>query len=621
MSIFRLNVYTRRALALLLKRAMRCGMRWRVSRVWWALVVVAVFATACSGATDSAEPEQPASGSDSGDGAETSELGVDTTGTVAVIDQDLDWQRCLENLECTTVVVPLDYDDPTGETTELAVTRWVSEDPEERIGTLFVNPGGPGFGADFLVDSLANFAILELGIFFDIVGIDPRGTGSSNPIDCNSDWVEDINTSLTEADGLADDVEAFIADFQEMGAECLEEHGAEYLASITTENAARDHEAVRILLGDEPMNFMGASYGTTLGSVYATMFPDNLRSLVLDGAVLPDAGLLSPDEAEDVQLQLERIEASCDAWEDCALNGQGWIESFDALEAKLIDGPIGPLTLGEFQNVAGLAIAAPSFMGDVAFGVSEALDGDGTSLSELSNFLLTPLPETGNPAEFAGGLPAIHCADGIEWSMVESAQVLQVAEETAAANPDLGPFFGIPCDQWPVHGDGLPAIDYRGTAPVLVIGNTGDAVTPVRYAAEMVGAFGDRARLLTWDATGHVAFGFGSNCIDTLTLDYLVDLVLPPDGTVCPLEGLLGVELEEDLTILDVGRGSTADALGIEVGDRILSVDGVEISTFFDLPRFAAGQTDVLVLERDGEQVQVEATFDLPEWELWRQAE
>ena len=585
-----------------------------------------LLATACSGSTNSDASDPAAPEDEPAVGSTTNESGDDesevaTEGSVAVIEQELDWSSCLGNLECTTILVPLDYDDPDGETVELAVTRWLASDRDNRIGTLFVNPGGPGFGAAFLVDSFANFAILELSEWFDIVGIDPRGTGSSNAIDCNSDWEEDINTPLTEEDGLADDVEEFIEDFQQMGAECLDEHGLDYLASITTENAARDHESVRILLGDEPMNFFGASYGTTLGSVYATMFHENLRSLVLDGAVLPDAGLLSPGEVADLQLQLDRIETSCSAWEDCPLGDKGWIASLEALERNLLDGPIGPLTLGEFQNVASLTFSAPEFMADVAAGVDEALDGDGTRLSNLSNSFITPLPGSGNPAEFAGGLPAIHCADGIEWSMVDSANVLSVAEDTAAASPDIGPFFGIPCDQWPVHGDGLPAIDYRGTAPVLVIGNTGDAITPLRYAVDMVEAFGDQARLLTWDATGHVAFSFGSNCIDFHTLDYLVDLVLPPVDTVCPLEAVLGVQVDDNLTIEEVGAGTAADTLGIEPGDRIVSVDGEEFSTIEELPRFEAGDSDELVLERDGNELEFQVDHALPEWELWRQAE
>ena len=462
-----------------------------------------------------------------GDSADEDDPSVDLTS------QELMWSGCGNDLECTTVLAPLDYEAPTGATVELAITRALAGNPDARIGNLFVNPGGPGSPAELLVNGLANFGPPELGESFDIIGIDPRGTGGSNAIDCNSNWIEDINTPLTIEDGLADDVDAFLADFGAMAAECEEEHSIEYLASITTENAARDHEFVRILLGDEPMNFFGASYGTTLGSVYATMFPGNIRALVLDAPVLPDDGLVGREHLPDLELQIARLDASCDAWVDCPVGNQGWLNALDDLEEQLIEGPIGPLTLGEFSTVVSLTIPAPSFFPDVAFGVAEALDGNGGPLAELNGFFLTPLPETGNPAEFAGGFAAIECADGVAWDFVPSQDTLTVGEETLAEAPEAGPFFGLPCDLWPVQGDGLPSIDYRGDAPVLIIGNTGDAITPLRWAEAMVEDFGDAARLLTWDATGHVAYSFGSQCIDAHTTTFFLSVELPPEGTVC----------------------------------------------------------------------------------------
>ena len=591
-------------------------MRWRMG-LW--LVGLLLVVAACSSSSEAVGDEPAVPEEDSADDVATSDpsaSGVDDS-ELAIIDQEIDWERCFGGAECARILVPQDYDDPDGKSTEIAVTRTLATDPANRIGTLFVNPGGPGFGADFYVQSLVDFGPRELSQRFDIVGIDPRGTGSSNAIDCNSNWEEDINTPLTLDDGLADDIDLAIEDFVAMGAECVDEYGVDYLASITTENLARDHEAVRILLGGEPMNFLGASYGTTLGSVYATMFPDNIRSLVLDGAVLPDAGLLIPDEIVDLEIQLERLDASCEAWADCPLP-DGWIAAAEELEATLEKGPIGPLTLGEFFNTVGVPFSAPSWMPDLAFGMADALDGDGTTLDSLNDFLLTPLPGTGNPAEYAGGLAAIHCADGIEWSQVDSTELLSVAEDTAAANPDFGPFIGIPCDLWPVQGDGLPAIDYRGDAPVLVIGNTGDAITPLRYAEQMAEAFGDQARLLTWDATGHVAFSWGSSCIDDLTMAYLIDLTLPDEGTICPLTGLIGIELEEDLTIIEVIPESPAALAGFQVADRIISIDGVAIEGFADFPTLAAGDTAAFVVDRNGESVELSVAPAYPEWELWR---
>ena len=156
---------------------------------------------------------------------------------------------------------------------------------------------------------------------------------------------------------------------------------------------------------------------------------------------------------------------------------------------------------------------------------------------------------------------------------------------------------------------------------MLIIGNTGDSITPLRWAEAMVEDFDGAATLLTWDAIGHVAFSFGSTCIDEHTITYLLELELPPADTVCGIDGQFGVQVNPNLEVDEVTPGSGADLAGIQQGDRIISIDRTPVATLTDVAPPSAGVATTLEVDRDGTILEFTATPELPPWELWRLAE
>src|SRR5687767_1946063 len=197
---------------------------------------------------------------------------------------DLEWRDC-DGGECATLAVPLDYDDPEGETIGVALIRVPATDPDERIGSLLVNPGGPGASGVEFVANIGLFFPDELRERFDIVGFDPRGTGGSVPIECVRSLDEVLGydyspDSADERDALENGVEEFTQ-------QCEDAHG-ELLDHISSQETVRDMDRIREAVGDERLTYLGFSYGTYLGAVYADFFPDKVRALALDGAVDPE---------------------------------------------------------------------------------------------------------------------------------------------------------------------------------------------------------------------------------------------------------------------------------------------------------------------------------------------
>ena len=190
-------------------------------------------------------------------------------------------------VEIGTFTAPLDYSDPSVGRVDLNIARHLAK-PQERIGSLLVNPGGPGFaGAEFAIFAEQNFgqALLD---HFDIVAWDPRGTGSSEPkIDC----IDDYDHFFASGDITPDDAaerQQLIDLAKEFATDCVEKNGA-YYRYVGTNNSARDMDAIRAALGEATISYLGFSYGSELGATWATMFPTTVRAAVLDGAVDPTA--------------------------------------------------------------------------------------------------------------------------------------------------------------------------------------------------------------------------------------------------------------------------------------------------------------------------------------------
>ena len=496
-----------------------------------ALVALALVAgCSSSGGTDDATAEPTTSTTAAG-------TTPSTTGEVEAPDDvapDVAWEDCGRGFECTTIAVPLDYDDPDGATIDIAVTLHRAEDPDRRIGALLMNPGGPGGSAIELAQSFLRGG--ELGDRFDIVGFDPRGVGASSPLDCDT-HLQAMYDADPSIDSEADRTET-LETSQAFVDECKERHG-DLLPFLGTTDVARDMDEVRKALGEEQINYLGYSYGTSLGQEYARLFPDRVRTMVLDGVVdhAPDGLTTASTQAAGFETALASYAADCAA-EGCGFPGtaeEAIAEVEAAAEAAPIpapgaDRPAGP---GVVSLALAQALYAEQLWGRLSSALRDALDGDGTGLVDLADMYLGREGD-----EYEGGFEvyfAVSCLDDT-WP--------EDPDDTIAAAADAAeesPTFGSPilidyirCSLWPTEAKPLGPVpsDLEGLAPVLVVSTTNDPATPyengVAVAEQIPGAV-----LVTNEGEGHTIVGQGKPCIDELFLAYLVDEALPDDGTTC----------------------------------------------------------------------------------------
>ncbi|NBV74201.1 MAG: alpha/beta fold hydrolase, partial [Actinobacteria bacterium] len=330
----------------------------------------------------------------------------------------IDWEAWDTQIETAMVSAPIDYDDPDGEQLELFVARRLADDPEHRIGSLLINPGGPGFGGSdfaFYADQIFDTQLLQC---FDIVGWDPRGTGFSEPyIDC----IDDYDPYFAEIDITPDnDAERsdVIAKAQEFADRCIEENDAIAL-HVGTNNSARDIDLLRRALGEDRTSYFGFSYGSELGATWATLFPSTVRAAVLDGASDPDADSLesSVQQLTGFETSLETFLDQCSADPGCAFHSDGRAaEEFDALMASLDADPV-PTRPGRPQ--ANLAVAingviqamySEGYWPRLARALNAARSGDGSGLLELHDSYYQRYPDGtyGNELE---AFQTISCAD------------------------------------------------------------------------------------------------------------------------------------------------------------------------------------------------------------------
>ena len=440
----------------------------------------------------------------------------------------IEWTDCQFG-ECARVEVPLDYADPTGEMIEIAVAR--SPASGDRIGSLFVNPGGPGAGGADFATVLGMILPDEITERFDIVGVDPRGVGGSVPIDCGVDPTElyGVDASIDSPEDRAALLEVSAAYVDD----CTIKYG-DVLPHVGTRDVARDMDSVRAAMGDDQLSFLGFSYGTAIGQVYADLFPNRVRAMILDGVLeLGPSGLdLAADQAAGFETALARWVEYCDSAEGCetAGNALGVVEQVLALAeqpggipAPDADRPAGP---GEANLGISLALYSQSLWNDLDEALAAAVGGDGSKLVDLADQYI-------GLGDFEVYF-AVNCLD-FSWPTGDPQAFLDAAKATASTAPHFGEALVndyIRCVDWPVAADPLPATSAPGTPPILVISTTGDPATP--YEAGV--AVADRLEsgvLVTNEGDGHTVVSDGKPCIDDIVVAYLVEGVVPADGVVC----------------------------------------------------------------------------------------
>lgn len=457
--------------------------------------------------------------------------------------QELAWEPC-DDFECATLAVPIDYDDPDAGTIDLAVLRSPANEAD-RLGSLLVNPGGPGAsGVEFAQSQ--DVVSGDVRERYDIVGFDPRGVGASTPIDCVTD--EELDELVAMDGAPSDDAEVaqLRMQFQEFAAGCEADAG-ELLPHIGTVNVARDMDVLRAVLGDESLNYLGKSYGTYIGAIYAEQFPERVGRLVLDGAVNPS---LTGDEfalgqARGVETALTAYLEWCIESGECPL-GASEREARDTLAGLLevIDSePLPtpdedrPLT----KSLATLGIILPLYVPPeqgypiLTDALRDAMSSNGDYLLFLADLYLDRNEDgsyNGNQNEV---LYAVHCVDRPD--ITDPEEIEASLSEFEEASPIFGPFLawgGLACGEWPVEAQDEPTpVTASGAAPILVIGTTGDLATPYEWAVALADQL-ESGFLLTHEGFGHLAYRTaGSECVDSVVDTYLLDGELPEEEPTC----------------------------------------------------------------------------------------
>lgn len=468
-------------------------------------------------------------------------------------DPTIAWAPCNDGWECGTLTVPVDWvKGSSTDTIPLALARHRATSPDERIGVLAVNPGGPGeSGVDYIPRVARRFPA-EVMARFDVVTWDPRGTGASRPVDCVDDAFLDADAPAVPdtADKLA--AARFNAALFARG--CKERMGS-YARQLGTRNSARDLEAIRVALGETALNYVGFSYGSALGMTYAQMFPTAVRTMVLDGP--PNYWQSSLDyahaQAVGFHQAMDAFFAWCDGTPSCAVgssrSGVRASEALESLRQHVAAAPIAASYTADDVERGGqvtestLSTAVLSSMYDrrswptIADALARAArDGDGGRLLQLADsYSHRHADGTWDPVIEA--FSVINCVDRPEVTpRSTAAELADVFRFQAELPPWGGGWATSACAGMPkpAKNDVLGDVVVRGSPPVLVIGTTGDPATPYAGAQAVVGRI-DGARLLTFDDTGHTAFGTArSDCIDAAVTAYLVDAVLPPPDAHCP---------------------------------------------------------------------------------------
>ncbi|MCM3516861.1 alpha/beta hydrolase [Nocardioides sp. P86] len=459
--------------------------------------------------------------------------------------QSIDWAACEDDddMECATLTVPVDYAEPDGETIDVRLLRDPADEPGQRVGSLVVNPGGPGSpGTSYAAAGTQAFRQPLLDAF-DIVGFDPRGTGGSDPVDCLSD--DELDAFLA-ADPDPDDAaeeQALVEDLDGFFAGCVERSDA-LVGHVTTVEAARDMDVLRAALGETTLTYLGASYGTKLGATYAELFPQRVGRLLLDGAV--DVSLSTREsslgQARGFETALRAYVEDCVSGDDCPLGGSVE-EGLTTITDLLDDIDAQPLPTSDDRELtvgsAFYGVVTPLYVRDywplLTQGLEQALDGDGTTLMLLADAYASRDSFSGdylnNSAE---AIYAINCLD--DPTALAPEDVPAQYADFEEASPTFGRVFAwglVGCAGIEVEAsEPAPQIDGAGAAPIVVVGTTRDPATPYEWAQALAEQL-DSGVLVTRDGDGHTGYNSGNECVDTAVEDYLVEGTVPDDGLQC----------------------------------------------------------------------------------------
>jgi pimeloyl-ACP methyl ester carboxylesterase len=497
-------------------------------------------------------------------GGDSSRMDRSTPAGPATADAQVSWEPCPEvpeealsglvpagsvdqftggtSYECATVAVPQNWDEPdAGETFDIALVRARSDTQSDRIGSLVINPGGPGgSGMDSAVylslDPIYGGLPEQVARRFDIVGFDPRGVGRSDPVECYTDEQLDASFGL-DPDPVGDAFAEELARTKRVARACADRYG-EALTYFSTRQTAHDMDAIRVAVGDDQMTYLGFSYGTLLGAVYAQLYPEQIRAIVLDGAVdaEEDGIAASEGQAAGFELAFDNFAGWCDGTPaECPLGPDTRATVLDAIDEARTDPVPGADGRAATAGWVFWAVVATLYQQNLWPQLGAAIDqlggGDPSGVFDLVDGY-TGRDAGGEYPNLFDALTAVNCVDDDTEITVEQVRALQ--DEWRDKYPVFGPSLAVSllgCAVWPAEPDPYPTGPAEGAPPILVVGTTGDPATPYESTprlAEMLGV----GVVLTNEGEGHTAYP-GSSCVDDAVNAYLVDLTVPEDGTTC----------------------------------------------------------------------------------------
>ncbi len=446
--------------------------------------------------------------------------------------------------DCASVPVPQDWSNPkNGKTFDISMIRVRSQSQHDRIGSLLINPGGPGgSGIDTAVylsfgQGLGGLPS-EITDRFDIIGFDPRGVGRSDPIKCISNSDQDASFAAVPDPVSQADFNAYVALNQKIANECGAKYGAE-LPLFSTEQAAKDIDSLRAAVGDPKLSYLGFSYGTLLGATYAQQFPTKIRAMVLDGAVDPKQSYVEGSETQ--AKGFERAFTNFTNWckqtpGDCPIAPDARKAVTDAIataDAKKVKGTDGRIATSGWIFVAVISsLYTESGWPTLATAISNLQKGNPKGIFDLADQYAERNPNGTYSNLFDANL-AVNCADTNGAPTV--AQVRAYQAQWRAKYPLFGGSLAVgmlPCTFWPGKRDPVPAGAATGAPPIVVVGTTGDPATPYENTADLAGMLGV-GHVLTWEGEGHTAYP-STSCIVSAVDKYLLNLQVPQVGLKCP---------------------------------------------------------------------------------------
>jgi len=501
--------------------------RWALGR--WALVAIVTASLSGCGA---ANPGDSSSYSAESDPAYAAFYG-----------QEVVWSDCNDGLTCATIDVPTDWSDPEGERITVSLIRHSAPEGSAQ-GSLFVDPGGPGqSGIALIRDEFSTAVTSRLAESFDIIGFDPRGVGESTPVKCTKDdsGMDEFLYGITPGvRGSAQWLEAKKAQATAFVAGCQKYTGA-LLGHIDTRSVAKDLDVMRAVVGDTKLDYLGYSYGTFIGEVYAQEFPNKVAHMVLDGAVDPaQEGTETADTAAGFELALNDWISWCTADEVCPFEGSkatvrhqifSILSELDAQPQAASDGRL--VGADTFVAAVSAGLYSPDTWRDISDLFVDYFDGSVDSALASADWWNDRNDDGSYLMNQTEAFISIGCADS---APSDEATWRKAARELESVAPLFGRYFAygdVICSRWPYPAVFATAgMTDTGPAAIVVIGTTKDPSTPIQWSQDVVKHLSE-GRLITYTGEGHTGYNKGSSCVDTLVDTYFTDEVALPANSTC----------------------------------------------------------------------------------------